>query len=262
MKICGKCKETKSLEEFSKDNNRKDGRCFACKSCRKKHWLDNRDENLKRKREYYQENKDIHNQKVKKYRQENKEKVKKQRAGYYQKNKEMIRKQQTEYYQENKEDIKKLKLNQQLADPLSAQARILWQGLRNRSKTGIACDLELFTITHIKKWLKHQPRCECCNVEFDIGPKLDGRVHADSPSIDRFYPEKGYVEGNMYLLCWACNKAKGDADLERMRMITDWMDKTDKQIKGEKKGRTTWTFTDLHPAVLHRMRMEERQAEG
>lgn len=44
MKTCSKCKEEKTLEEFSKDANRKDGRgsqCSVCKNKLRKVWREN-----------------------------------------------------------------------------------------------------------------------------------------------------------------------------------------------------------------------------
>ena len=275
MKICGKCKETKSLEEFSKDNNRKDGRCFACKICTKEYRQNNKERITEQKKKYYQENKDHVAECGKKYRQNNREKILQRKAEYYQNNKVKITEQMAEYYQNNKESFKKrYKENEeerkeyrreyQRRNPVTVQAIELSSSVRRRAKKDkIPIDLDFISFPNMLDWLKRQPRCECCNVEFNMGYK--GGKHGprnDSPSVDKFYPDKGYVEGNVYLLCWACNKAKGDADLKRMKMITEWMDKTDKQIKGEKKGRMTWTYTELHPAVLHKRRMEERQAEG
>ena len=36
MKTCSRCGETKPLEEFVKDNRRKDGHATICKECRRK----------------------------------------------------------------------------------------------------------------------------------------------------------------------------------------------------------------------------------
>ena len=275
MKTCPKCKETKSLEDFSKNNSRKDGRCFTCKNCVKKYNQENKEKIHQRKSEWYQKNKTQHLIRCMKYRQSNKDHVKKQKAEYYQKNKDKITEHMAEYYQKNKESFKKrykeneeerkeTRMEYRRKNPVAVQAIELSNSVRRRAKDKkLPIDLDFISFPNMLDWLKRQPRCECCNVEFNMGYK--GGKHGpvnDSPSIDKFYPDKGYVEENVHLLCWACNRAKGDADLKRMKMITEWMDKKDKQIKGEKKGRMTWTYTELHPAVLHKRRMEERQAEG
>lgn len=49
MKQCTKCKEFKKLNEFSKDNNRKDGLQFRCKSCYSIYRTENREKILAQK---------------------------------------------------------------------------------------------------------------------------------------------------------------------------------------------------------------------
>ena len=55
-------------------------------------------------------------------------------------------------------------------------------------------------------------------------PKRDRVPHNDSPSLDRINPKRGYVEGNVALICFRCNKIKSDATQRELRMIADWMD--------------------------------------
>ncbi len=56
-KTCGHCRKLKSLNEFSKDSNTKDGRDNDCKECSsirsKKYYLDNLEKQRIRKRNYY-----------------------------------------------------------------------------------------------------------------------------------------------------------------------------------------------------------------
>ena len=37
LKICGKCKQPKALDEFYKDSSRRDGRAYQCIACKKLH---------------------------------------------------------------------------------------------------------------------------------------------------------------------------------------------------------------------------------
>ena len=37
-----------------------------------------------------------------------------------------------------------------------------------------------------------------------------GRRQPDSPSLDKFYPEKGYVKGNIQVISWRANRIKSD----------------------------------------------------
>jgi hypothetical protein len=88
-KRCPKCDETKSIDNFSKCNSRKDGLKTYCKSCAS---ID--------KKKYNKENKD----KNKKYRDDNKEKYKEYSENYYQENKEKLKEKSKENYFNNKEE--------------------------------------------------------------------------------------------------------------------------------------------------------------
>lgn len=94
-KICTKCGQEKSVDDFSKDKRTPDGLVCHCKDCIKnyKHqWhLDNRERTKE------------HDKEVKKeYRKTNVEKIKKQSKEYYKRNKEKLK----TYYEENKERLK------------------------------------------------------------------------------------------------------------------------------------------------------------
>lgn len=54
-------------------------------------------------------------------------------------------------------------------------------------------------------WLKQNNRCIYTNEEFVIE-----KYHNANLSIDKIVPDLGYVEGNIQLVCWAVNRAKGD----------------------------------------------------
>ena len=88
-KSCPKCKETKSVDNFSKCESKKDGLKTYCKSCASAD-----------KKKYNKENRD----KIKKYREDNKEKYKEYFDNYYQENKETIKEKSKENYFNNKEE--------------------------------------------------------------------------------------------------------------------------------------------------------------
>ena len=99
------------------------------------------------------------------------------------------------------------------------RAGMLWRS----QKKGLACDRKRFTAPFLMAWLERQTMCECCNRLLDIGFKQDNQKHDDSPSIDRIIPEKGYVKGNVALLCWRCNNLKRDATISELETIVAWM---------------------------------------
>lgn len=47
----------------------------------------------------------------------------------------------------------------------------------------------------------------------------------NSPSIDRVDPSKGYVKGNVAIICYRANRIKNDGTAEELRRIADYIDK-------------------------------------
>jgi hypothetical protein len=90
MKVCSKCKVEKHFNEFSKDNQKKNGFVSSCKVCVKK---------------YYESRKETISTTMKIWRENNKEKMYDYNKLYYKLNKEKIHKQVTKYYEDNKEKI-------------------------------------------------------------------------------------------------------------------------------------------------------------
>ena len=52
MKICAKCNEAKTIDEFNRDKSRKSGHYPYCKTCLAKYYSDNRESRLAWQREY------------------------------------------------------------------------------------------------------------------------------------------------------------------------------------------------------------------
>jgi 5-methylcytosine-specific restriction endonuclease McrA len=113
IKICGKCKIEKSINEFNKDNSRKDGLQHYCKQCLKQYREDNKDKALEYMKQYREDNKD----KIKQYREDNKDKIKQYREDYKEKakqyykewcenNEEYRKEYKKEWYEVNKEKLR------------------------------------------------------------------------------------------------------------------------------------------------------------
>ena len=58
MKKCSGCKVVKSLDEFHKDKNKKDGRHARCKECVKQYCQDNREKLLEYTKQWAKDNKE------------------------------------------------------------------------------------------------------------------------------------------------------------------------------------------------------------
>ena len=101
-KVCGKCKELKSIEEFSVNKRTLDGCQCKCKKCQKQYYEENKERSKEYSKQYYEENKERIKEYSKQYKEENKEQTKEYNKQYYEENKERIK----EYKEENKERIK------------------------------------------------------------------------------------------------------------------------------------------------------------
>ena len=52
----------------------------------------------------------------------------------------------------------------------------------------------------------------------------DGIPTENSPSLDRFIPEKGYVRGNISVISYKANRLKSNGSVEDLRKIANWME--------------------------------------
>lgn len=109
LKQCSKCAETKPVSEYSKTKRNFDGFKYACKTCIKKEYQDNREYALKRQEKYYQANKERRLNYNKEYYEDNKERILEQCKEYYEDNKEYIRERRKTYHEENREKVLKRK---------------------------------------------------------------------------------------------------------------------------------------------------------
>lgn len=65
--------------------------------------------------------------------------------------------------------------------------------------------------------------CPICKVEIKSAKGVRGGSR-NSPTLDRVHNHKGYVKGNIAVICKNCNALKGHATVEQLRSIADWMD--------------------------------------
>ena len=185
MKICSKCKKEYPPGMFVKNKQCRYGYASTCRNCQNEY-----SRNWKRK------NADrLAPIRRKQY---------SERYGVIQREKERIRK---ERY------------------PLKVRSQVLRAGMRDRARVkGREFDSNYFTVSYLMKRLSAQSNCECCGNPLDISFKADRKFNESSPSIDRVDPTKGYVKGNIAILCWRCNRIKQDATPQELRRIAVFMD--------------------------------------
>jgi len=65
-------------------------------------------------------------------------------------------------------------------------------------------------------------KCQCCGIKYDFSP-AGGRKRNTAASLDRFDSTKGYVPGNVNVICWKCNWVKSNSTLESLETVIRWM---------------------------------------
>src|SRR3990167_1852548 len=58
--------------------------------------------------------------------------------------------------------------------------------------------------------------CPCCGVFLRGGIRVR---QGCSPSLDRVDNAKGYIRGNVAIICWGCNRRKYDSSVEQLRQL-------------------------------------------
>jgi len=153
-KVCCKCKNVRSLDDFGKLKSSSDGLRYDCKMCRKEYRLKNRDVINEKLKEYYNENKETHLEKCKSYRIENNDKINEQRKEYRKRPeiKEHIKVKNKEYLPIRCEKIKEKRLNDknfQISEILRSKIHKMIKGFPTSYQQLIGCDIDFF-----KKWIE------------------------------------------------------------------------------------------------------------
>jgi len=194
MKICNKCKREYPLESFIKNKQCRNGYAGTCRSCQNEYSRDWKYRNRER----------LAPVRRKQYTE---------RYGAIQREKERVRKEQY---------------------PLRVRCQLLRAGMRDRARIkDLEFDSKYFSVTYLMQRLSNNAYCECCKKTLDISFKTDHKFNESSPSIDRVNPLRGYVKGNVAILCWRCNRIKQDANPQELRALADFMDVWGNEVESE-----------------------------
>ena len=140
-------------------------------------------------------------------------------------NKKLIKDKRKIFYNKNI----KPKLNQYLLEvfeknPIRHKARRLKSSMTQTSKKRkMLFDKNIVNIDYIYNLLLVNKNCQCCGKLYLYEYKFDNTNNLDGPSIDRPDNKVGYIEGNIQLICWECNSIKGDATVQELQVIINWM---------------------------------------
>jgi hypothetical protein len=104
----------------------------------------------------------------------------------------------------------------------------LWAAAKERAdKSGIPFDIELGDILI-------PDHCPVLGIKIDTSLGR-GRRQPDSPSLDKFIPEKGYTKGNIQVISWRANWLKNNGTVEEWIKIAEWCKQEDvrRRLSGE-----------------------------
>jgi hypothetical protein len=158
-KICSKCKQEKTLNNYVKDKNSKDGLKYKCKECSKEYsFIYNKINSQKRK------------EVSKKWKENNKEKTKIQTLLYQRKNKERLYKLSTKYHKNRYNNDPHFKLRKLLRDRIFKT--ITRKKVTSKTKKLLGCTFEEFK--------QH--------LELQFKPEMNWENHGEIWEIDHIKP--------------------------------------------------------------------------
>lgn len=99
--------------------------------------------------------------------------------------------------------------------------------IKRAQERGLPCD-DSASVAALEALLIATERCPICDVELRHRCYLErghgkGKAHDATPTIDRIIPAMGYVQGNVAIICWRCNRLKSDGTLLELERIVQWL---------------------------------------
>jgi hypothetical protein len=93
--------------------------------------------------------------------------------------------------------------------------------MKQRAKRrGVPCTL---TFQQVARMVADTPVCPVLGIPLQ---RAKDKPNDNSPSLDCFYPELGYVPGNVFVISYRANVLKNSATLEEVRAMLAWMEAT------------------------------------
>lgn len=218
FKYCFKCSEWKSVENFNKGFKKWDNLRSNCKSCenksRKLRYINNREHELKKCKEYREANKQKEKERHIKYYKNNKDKISKYVKDYATKNHDIIKLKHRAYYIENRDKMLDMALiyRKNNKDKISDYHKIYFINnidkyrARVRKYRHLKRNLNELYTTNDEKITKMLFQNKCFNCSSN-----------EKLCIDHHYPlSKGYILklNNAVVLCKSCNSSKGNKNPE------------------------------------------------
>lgn len=77
-----------------------------------------------------------------------------------------------------------------------------------------------FTIERLVEMMRSTPKCPACGIRIDYAVR---DANPRQPSLDKVSPAKGYVRGNVSIICRGCRRLKGNATPAQLGHILKYM---------------------------------------
>lgn len=218
MKICQKCNIEKSLNNFVKNKNRKDGLNTWCKLCVKEYKSENKLLHSIVRKKYEIINKDIISIKQNLYKNENKDHIKEKRKIYNCINSEVIASKQKHYRSNNRPKINYYHKNKRITDPLyklrNNIRNSIYQSLKyngyfksKRTEEILGCTFEEFKLyieLLFKPWMTWENQ-GLYNGELDYGWDIDHIIPLSSAKTEEEIIKLNHFS-NLQPLCSKANR--------------------------------------------------------
>jgi hypothetical protein len=72
--------------------------------------------------------------------------------------------------------------------------------------------------------------CPVLGIKLDTR-QINGYDRDNSPSLDRIFPDQGYVKGNVKIISWRANSLKKNATPQELIALGKWMEKYGKEVE-------------------------------
>jgi hypothetical protein len=89
-----------------------------------------------------------------------------------------------------------------------------------------------FTISQAEIWvLVGDEVCPVLGIHYEFATQKGQGGCDSSPSLDRFYPERGYVAGNCFVISSLANRIKNSATPQQVAQVAAWMQQTAEKME-------------------------------
>ena len=203
MKTCRKCGVEKPILDFGKRNNTFKAECKSCVALQDRMWRENNKEKVLEKAKKYRENNpEKIKEAMRKWLLNNRDKALANTKKWREENLEYSREKARQWYEQNKEKALETKIKRRANLTVDERLELIFKNtLKGHVKRRIEFNI---TLEDIKTLWSNQNGL-CIYTKLPLSPK---GYQLNTISLDRIDSSKGYIVGNIQLVCSAINRMK------------------------------------------------------